>query len=383
MRRKNLTTPIGNLLHQRAMTLIEIIGVLAVLAILAAIILPALIKQTDKAVADQETARLQSFGDALQRNILRNRRIPGPAGLDWATNIAAEVGLDISSVTNNVRRQPRVFLVDTTGFGSLTLPYFQDNSGTALPPNPRLMIVSSLGKAMPTNLVSGGLSSGDFSNLWSAASGTVPTSGAWAGWKGNPNDITVQRVSLSPLFVNLWLSTYNSSWDCYYSIDSNAMSPPIGGWTNSCFLQNSVLNLYFTNVTVANGLTLDSQQILIADGSFVFYGNEWRRSIGTNALVASTGGSSTGTGTNLLGSYNYSSLINGFLSANPTLLTRSQQTNVVTSFIDYMNAYDTWAGANFPKNPLTLYNSVVQKQSIMQSYVDNLVGAIVVNYQLQ
>lgn len=362
---------------KRAFSLIEMIGVLGVIAILAAVLLPALIKEADKAVADQETASLQSFADAFQRSVMRYRRIPGAAGSDWATNVAAELGVSAYSVTNNVRQQPRIFLIDTNGFGGMQLPYA--NNGTALPTNPRLMIVSSLGKALPSGLVNGGPSASDFSNLWTSAVGMMPTTGVWSGWTGNPNDIIVQRFNLSSLFVNLLLSTYNSSWNCYYSIDTGSMSPPITNAVGNYFLQNSILSLYFTNATKANGLTLDSQQILIRDSSFVFYGNEWLRSIGTNAVVNSGGGGGTG-----LGNYDFSGLVNGFLAANPTSLTRSAQTNVVTTFTAFMNAYNAWAAPS-PGYPSAFSNPNLQlanynAQQAFQTAFSALYNAITPNY---
>ncbi|MGA2660685.1 MAG: type II secretion system protein [Verrucomicrobiota bacterium] len=357
------------------MTLIEVIGVLAVIAILAAVLLPALIKETDKVVADQETASLQSFGDAFQRNVMRYRRIPGVAGFDWATNIAAELGVNINSVTNNLRQQPRVLLVDTNGFGTMALPYVQTNAGTTLPANPRLMIVSSLGKSLPSGVVSGGPLTSDFANLWNSAPGTVPASGVWSGWTGSANDITVQRINLSPLFVYLLLSTYNSSWSCYYAIDTASMSAPLTTWFGNYFLQNSILNLYFTNATEANGLTLDSQQILIRDSSFVFYGNEWVRSIGTNAVAGAGGGG--GGGTNL-GNYDFSGLIDGFLAAKPTSLGRIAQTNVVTTFTTFMNAYNAWAAGGFSSSALG-HTAYLDQQSF-QSAFDALYNNIPQNY---
>jgi len=348
------------------MTLIEVIGVLAVIAILAAVLLPALIKETDKVVADQETASLQSFGNAFQSYVTRYRRIPGAAGYDWATSIANELGLDIGSVTNNVRQQPRVLLIDTSGFGTLSLPYVQNNAGTALPANPRLMIVSSLGTPLPSGVVSGGPLTSDFTNLWNSASGVVPTTGVWAGWTGNPNDITVQRINLSALFVDLWLSTYNSSWNCYYSIDTAWPPLPITSVLSNYFLQNSILNLYFTNATGTYGAP-DSQQILIRDSSFVFYGNEWIRSIN---------GGSGGSGTN--GGFNFAGLVNGFLSANPTPLGYMQQTNIVSDFINYMNDYAAWSAAGFLTSG-SAWTTVSGDQSAMMADIANFVTNIVIS----
>src|SRR5437016_4436091 len=148
----------------RAFSLIELVGVLAVIAILAAVAVPALIRQMDRIAGEQESAALKSLGDALQQSILRKRYIPSAS--DWATNIAAELGADVANVnTNQARRQRRFFLIDpalSTGNNSSGLPYNQtnwvsgsvvtNNAGVLVPPlSPRVMILSSIGRALPTN----------------------------------------------------------------------------------------------------------------------------------------------------------------------------------------------------------------------------------------
>src|SRR5205809_8130226 len=146
---------------RRAFSLIELVGVLAVIAVLAAVLAPALIRQMDRIAGQQESASLKSFGDALQQSILRKRYIPSAS--DWATNIAAELGVDVANVnTNQARRQPRFFLIDPalrTGDNSSALPYNQTNAsgsvvtnsaGVIVPPlSPRVMILSSIGRALP------------------------------------------------------------------------------------------------------------------------------------------------------------------------------------------------------------------------------------------
>jgi len=341
--------------------LIELIGVLAVIAVLAAVLAPAFVRQMDKLAGDQESAALKSFGDALQASILRvtpahpaNHYIPNES--DWASTVATELGVDIATITNSPRRKPRFFLIDPalrTGNNSSGLPYNQTNAsgsvvtnsaGVIVPPlSPRLMILSSIGRALPTNVVSGVGSSTNFNAIWDrndAARAVPATSFAWTGW-ANGEDLKVQRVNLSPLFVRLILTT-NVSESAYYSIDStntndkyNVPSPGRDGY----FIKNSVLYLYTQGRT-----NIDSQQILTRDISFVYDQNVWRSSL--------TGGSF------LAGSLDLGSIVDKYLDAaeNPNAmytLTNNlhgntnnfvkQQSVVVTNMIAFMSAYTNWA----------------------------------------
>src|ERR1041384_3207286 len=151
-------------LFPHAFTLIELIGVLAVLAILAAVLVPALIRQMDKIAGDQESASLKSFGEALQQSILRNRYIP--TYTDMAPTIATELGMDLASITNSPRQRARCFLIDpawqigTTVAGQV---YTQDDTGSAiLPVNPRVLMLSSIGPALPGGIVNGVPSAANF-----------------------------------------------------------------------------------------------------------------------------------------------------------------------------------------------------------------------------
>ena len=182
----------------RSFSLIELVCVLAVIGILAGMLVPALIRQLDKIAGDQESAALKSFSDALQRSIMRNRYIP--TYTTWASTVAIELGADASTVSTNARRQPRVFLIDPAlRIGDNTtnrLPYTQANwltqtrsgsgvtnsAGALVPPlSPRLMMLSSIARALPAGVVSGVPAAADFNGIWDSANGTVPSAPAFAG----------------------------------------------------------------------------------------------------------------------------------------------------------------------------------------------------------
>src|SRR4051812_4459097 len=128
--------------NHRAFTLIELIGALVVIAILAATLAPVLIRHMDRIASEQESASLKSIGDALQQSIMRHRYIPSD---DWATNIALELGVNVSNVKVNSRKQPRYFLIDhdmQIGSSSAGQVYSQTASGAPTrPQNARLLIV--------------------------------------------------------------------------------------------------------------------------------------------------------------------------------------------------------------------------------------------------
>jgi len=348
-----------------AFSLIEMIGVLAVIAILAAVLVPSLIRQMDRIAGEQESATLKSFSDALQSSITRltpahptSHYIPSVA--DWASTVATELGVDVANVTTNSRRQPRFFLIDPAlriGNNSLGLLYSQTNwvSGSVVtntagvvvaPLSPRLLILSSIGRALPTNIVSSVASSTNFNAIWDrndTGNALPATSFAWTGWP-NGDDLKVQRVNLSALFVRLILTT-NVSESAYYSIDStntsdkyNVLSPGRDGY----FIKNSVLYLYTQGRT-----NIDSQQILSRDTSFVYEQNVWRSSL--------TGGSF------LAGSLDLGSTVDKYLEApentnamytltnngHGNTSSMTQQSVVVSNMIAYMKAYTNWAASGF------------------------------------
>jgi len=338
----------------RAFSLLEMIGVLAVLAVLAAVLAPYFVRPMDKTASDQETATLKAFGDALQQSIVRDRYIPSDA--DWATNVANEYGVDVLYVTTNPRRQPRYFLIDPAlqvGVNGGGLPYSQTSAGSVVtngsgviipPPSPRVMIVSSIGRALPAGFASRVESPANFTNIWNAADGTVPTNAPiFSGWPGSGDDLRIQRIDLSPLFVQLQLTKAISSRCCpRYSIDNNnfatatSVSDTLADWPGY-FIQNSILYLYNdASHPVPGGGFLDCVQILIRNNAFIYDQNTWRGSIG---------------GEGFLGGLDIASMVDRYLAAYPNVNAQNgtnQQAVVVQSMINFMDKYDDWSAAGFP-----------------------------------
>ncbi len=366
---------------EKAFTLIELIGVLAVLAILAAIIVPNLLHQLDVAVSQQEVATLQGYGSALQSSICRNFYIPGQN--DWASSIAAEYGTGTYEVATNSRGQPRVFLIDsnfTIGANGQGLPYTQSNypygsqvtsSNMVIPPvSPRLMILSTIGKPLPTTYTAA-----DFTNIWNTADGTPPTNATgFSSWTANDAyDLKVQRINLSPLFVKLALSTYASTTNGQYAIINGSTnlvinSAPLatnGVPAYSYYLQNTALRL----INTSSGTT-NSDQILSHDTSFVYYQNVWLSSISTTNIFPPIIGGGAAV------SFDLNAIVSSFQVArpNPYALSNVTQTNVAQDMINYMNAYYAWATNNFPNT--TLYSNAVSAQSIMSTDLSNLINGL-------
>ena len=344
------------------MTLIEMIGALAVLAILAAVLVPAFVRQMDKMASDQELASFKSMSDALQQSIIRNRYIPSYT--NWAPVVATELGMDVADVLTNPRHQPRVFLIDPAlqvGANGAALPYQQTvtgsmvtNAGGIIPPvSPRVILMSTIGQPM-ANAVSGVPSASDFNAIWdwNDASATPPAATLLSGFTRG-EDLKVQRINLSPLFLHLVVGTYSSTGLGQYAIDleKNGVtnSAPTGAGYESYYVRGTVLNL-LTQTGVQ-----DTRSILYSDSSYVYDQGVWRYLIS---------GLMPGAGMN-----DWSFIVQAFLKS-PTNTTpgAASPLDVVNSMIAFMNAYDIWAlNTNFPKN--ANWNSAVAMQNAMMANV--------------
>ncbi len=168
----------------------------------------------------------------------------------------------------------------------------------------------------------------------------------------------IQRVNLSPLFVKLVLTTYNSATNGQYSIEPappNATNRvPFNSGFGAYFLKGTTLKLY----TAATNL--DSSQVLNEDGSFVYEGGKWKSELrGTvNSPVGDVAG-----------------IVAAFLAATPNSKAvntngNAQQVLVVQKFTEYMSNYNAWAVAGFPKG--SMKNNLQTVQSDMMDAVHGL-----------
>lgn len=317
--------------HRQAMSLLEMIGVLAVIAILAATLLPALIRQIDKLASDQESASLKAIGDALESAILRQRHVPSHT--NWAPFVAAELGADITGVTNNARRKPRFFLIDPAlqiGTSVAGQAYQQTHTGSINQPvRPRLIILSSIGQPL-TACSSGVPTMADFTNIWNwhDASATPPAASILAGLSRG-DDLKVQRINLSQLFVKLLLGTYRSPGLGLFTIDMDrnpvTNAAPAGAGYQAYYLQGTILGL-LTHTYVPDIASVVAQD----SPSYVYDQGVWRSSI--SGFMPGAGFS------------DWSFIVAAFLkSPTNTASGAASPFLVVQAMVDYMNKYDIWA----------------------------------------
>jgi hypothetical protein len=140
------------------------------------------------------------------------------------------------------------------------------------------------------------------------------------------------------------LGRYSIDWIATNNVSTNSLA------LESYFIQNSILGL------LTHNSTLDSQQILARDGSFVYDQGVWRGSI--------VGGTS-------VGGLDIGSVVSKFLAApGNSAAGASTQAQVVQAMRDYMDAYEAWAASNFSNNGLK--STAVTKQDLMMTAVQNL-----------
>ncbi len=358
-----------------AFTLLEMAIVLGIIMILALVVFSTTLRQLDRVAADKEIATLSRCAEALKQSIQRWGTIP--AATNWASVVAAELGVDASSVAVNNRQRARILLVDPTlqiGRNGSGLPYTQGirgstntGNGFVCPPiNPRLILLSSLGPTpLPEALTTGTYNSATFSNLWnwSGSENTLP-----AGWTGSGSglDFQVQRLNLSSLFVHLLLMNYppaatTSRMGRYYlgSTTNSVPNTAVDGY----FIKNTLIGLINTNGSV-------DAQLLTRDTSFLYgFDGVWRVTPKGTDLPTDM---MRGTVEQMMVQFRASK---GNAKAGLVNNVRATPTSCADAMTTFMNAYVPWADDGFRRtgtlytDALAAYNAVTAQ---MDALADNL-----------
>ncbi|PWU21104.1 MAG: hypothetical protein C5B50_02515 [Verrucomicrobia bacterium] len=279
--------------HKRGFSIIELIGVMAVLAILAGAMAPAVLRQTDRAAKVRETANLSTMAATLTQYIIRSNTIPQLNNADpatdpnsWAQVIGSEMTMAPASIYRNSRGFVRIFMIDQSGWLAGNLPYIENQPPYGVmtaPTNCRVMILSTIDTALPSTLTNYPSSGGQavFNDIWSTPYGSLPTNSIWSGasgYKGNYDDLLIQRINLDPLFhrVALVNGDTNLNGQGYYSANGGSPIAVPGGGTgfNAYHLDGTVLGLHFTN------RVLMYKEVIRSDISRIFERGIWRDEIG-------------------------------------------------------------------------------------------------------
>ncbi len=318
---------------------------LMVLTLVAAVLVPLLINQNDLVARGKEEATLQAMGAGLQKYAMRTRSIPAATNL--LALVGAEIGLSATEATATPRKDARVVLIDPnlhigqyTGSGTISgglLPYTQTNSGSMKPLSPRIMIISCLGAALPSTLVSGVATNTTFTNLWNTAPDKIPS--LWS-WNGKGEDLKIQRINMEGWFAQVALNQ-GGSLVGRYALDlatkQNQPTPTGSIW----MIIGTTLSLY-SHSGGSDGFTGGLQTTEIIDRSLSFtYESDgvWRgHAFGTSIVDPTLS--------------DLQSLLDAFGQApeNPRASYGTTKANMLDAFEAYIDAYNAWANASYPSS---------------------------------
>jgi type II secretory pathway pseudopilin PulG len=251
--------------HRRAFSLLEFIGALAILTILASIITPVVIRRLDQAARAREISDLTAISNALVLQMLKSNTISSAS--TWATDAATWTLLPVSAISQNPRHYNRVLFIDTNGWlGTVSLPFTQGIGGTTnAPAQARMVIVSCLSGTNGVSQSSGSLAASLFNDLWNTPQGYKPNT--WTNWRGNTEDVFVQRLNLQPLFHRVMLFNQTGSTNsCAYAINGSSTAI-VTNELNSYYLDGTILGLYTNGGATA---TLQTSETVNRDLSRLF-----------------------------------------------------------------------------------------------------------------
>lgn len=261
-----------------AFTLVEVIGALALMAVVVGTVAYSSLAKVSQSHQQREAGDLATFARAFERAVIRTRTIPQADG--WIPLVAGELSLSQDQVRDNFTGQRRQLLLDPELRLGVTatniLPYLQTANGSVHPTNLRAVLVSSLAGPLPT------LDGDDFASLWDATGRAVPSALAPA-WKGQVDDLRIERIDFGRLFRHVILNNLDGVTAAPYGMDgTNVVTIPprqrVEGW----FFETSAVNLYY-----GSGI-LQARESIARDTSYVYENGRWGRSVIYGAGAGST-----------------------------------------------------------------------------------------------
>lgn len=252
-------------------TLIEFVGVIAIIAILTGYGLVSVQRKLIENRREAEAVSLQGIAAGLSNVVRLNFSVPSSS--TWGTAVAAQLNRGLAEILTNSLGNARVVMVDPTfqlGNPALpfsSLPFTQTIAGSREPRNLNFVVLSSLDAPLPS------LTGITFSNVWNSADEALPT--GWpTSWKGKPDDLRRQRVTLTGLFYRLVLNnldaTNNATWGMGTGVTNN-------------ILPNTRKEFWVVDGTAVDlhgqTGTLFARDILHADASYIYMAGRWVQAV--------------------------------------------------------------------------------------------------------
>ena len=310
----------------RALSLVELLGVMAILAIITAAVLPPVVRRVDSGAWLKESNDMAAISNAMVLQVVRNYAISNQTG--WAVSVANWAMKPTSQISTNNRRLARLFFYDQGGWMT-NAPFVQTSTGTAsvVPSNARVAIVSSIGRALP--YTNGPLSTADFNSIWNATQGTKPGYISALGWNGNPYDLVIQRVTLDPLFHRLVLANRDPTTNAMFTVNSTNIVDRIVVTNNATAWSSYYLD--GTVVALWGGATLTNRFVLTRDTSYTFEGGMWGN--------GPTGSGKDGTAT----AQSFVNIARTFITMPNTGHQGADTQGALSAFYSFLYAYTIWA----------------------------------------
>lgn len=257
---------------QGGFTLVEFVGVIAIVAILASFSIAAIHRQVIETRRDAEDISLRGIAGGLSNVVRFNLTVPSSS--TWVAAVASQLNRSQNEIGTNSLGNTRVVMVDpnfvigspASAFSSL--PFTQTIAGSRQVQNLNFIILSSLADPLPS------LVGVAYTNVWNSADSSLPT--GWpASWKGKPEDLKRERVTLTGMFYRLVLNNMDSTNSAVWHMD--------GGSATTTLAPNTTKEIWVVDGTTLNlhetGGTLTTRDILHADASYLFMNNRWVQTV--------------------------------------------------------------------------------------------------------